>query len=75
MSRTLLAVVAIGLIVLWLLSSDCEYFQTYLPQPDLPRVRRNMSYDLRGDVPIPYVPVSPWQNAEVGPIYNRPLHY
>lgn len=39
----------------------------------IPRNRRLMSYDLRGDIPIPFVPVSPWNNPEVGPIYNRPL--
>lgn len=39
----------------------------------LPQVRRRMSYDIRGDVPIPYVPVSPWNNPEVGPIHNRPI--
>jgi hypothetical protein len=40
----------------------------------LPRVRRNMSYDLRGDIPIPFRPVSPWNNPEVGPIINRPMN-
>ena len=70
MSYTLLIIVLIGLGLLWF-SSDNEYFQTlYLPQR-----RRNMSYDLRGDVPIPYIPVSPWGMPEIGPIYNRPLSY
>ena len=35
---------------------------------------RNMSYDLRGDVPIPYTDVGPWLNSPHVPIYNKPLY-
>ena len=35
---------------------------------------RNMSYDLRGDIPIPKTYVGPWLNSSrAGPIINRPL--
>jgi hypothetical protein len=34
---------------------------------------RNMSYDIRGDPYIPFVPVSPWNNPEVLPIRNREM--
>lgn len=37
---------------------------------------RNMSYDLRGDVPIPGgcgQMVSPWNNSTLCPIQNRPM--
>lgn len=66
MLYTFLIIVAIGLII-WLLYN----YENFQP---LPRTRRNMSHDLRGDIPIPYIPVSPWNNPEVGPIYNRPLY-
>ncbi len=34
--------------------------------------RRNMSHDIRGDVPIPFRPyVSPWNIPSVLPIRNR----
>lgn len=39
----------------------------------LPQRRRNMSHDLRGDIPIPVRVVSPWNNATVGPLINRPM--
>lgn len=32
---------------------------------------RNMSYDLRGDPYIPYMPVSPWYQSTIRPIRNR----
>jgi hypothetical protein len=53
-------------IIIWLYSRTIESFSG----DPLPRVRRNMSYDLRGDIPIPFRPVSPWNNPEVGPIHN-----
>ena len=35
---------------------------------------RNMSYDLRGDIPIPRQPVGPWLNSSrAAPIVNKPL--
>jgi len=35
---------------------------------------RNMSYDLRGDIPIPRGQTGPWLNSSrEGPIMNRPL--
>ena len=35
---------------------------------------RNMSYDLRGDIPIPIGPVGPWLNSpRQAPIVNKPL--
>ena len=39
----------------------------------LPQRRRNMSHDLRGDIPIPVRMNSPWNNATVGPLINRPM--
>ena len=35
--------------------------------------RRNMSYDLRGDVPIPYAGWSPFLMSSGVPIRNKPL--
>ena len=35
---------------------------------------RNMSYDLRGDIPIPRYNVGPWLNSSTTPIYNKPLY-
>ncbi len=35
--------------------------------------KRNMSYDLRGDVPIRRQYTGPWLQASQTPIYNRPL--
>jgi hypothetical protein len=71
MSNTLLVLAIVGLIVIWACCGCYENFQeVYLPQ-----TRRNMSHDLRGDIPIPYFQVSPWNNPEVGPIYNRQLYY
>ncbi len=37
------------------------------------RSTRNMSYDLRGDVPIPYYINMPWNMSERMPIQNRTL--
>ena len=38
------------------------------------RSTRNMSYDLRGDIPIPpNTSLSPWLNSSLAPIYNKPL--
>lgn len=37
------------------------------------RSTRNMSYDLRGDVPIPRTYVGPWNNSSYAPIVNKPL--
>jgi hypothetical protein len=67
------------LIILALISLICRSYRTESFQSSimyaLPEVRRNMSYDLRGDadVRIPYSPVGPWNNPEVRPIVNRPL--
>ena len=36
--------------------------------------KRNMSYDLRGDIPIPMHYVGPWLNSPHIPIYNKPLY-
>jgi hypothetical protein len=66
---TNLIILAVVVIIMSLLHREVEGFDGY----PLFRVRRNMSYDLRGDIPIPYYPVSPWYQPEVGPIYNRPL--
>lgn len=35
--------------------------------------RRNMSYDLRSDVPIKYTYTGPWLQSSRHPIQNRPL--
>ncbi len=37
------------------------------------QTKRNMSYDLRGDIPIPYTVVSPWNNSELNPIHNNSI--
>ena len=37
------------------------------------RHTRNMSYDLRGDVPIPPSYVGPWNISENAPIQNKTL--
>jgi len=37
------------------------------------RSTRNMSYDLRGDVPVAKYNISPWLNSSLMPIYNKPL--
>lgn len=34
---------------------------------------RNMSYDLRGDMPIHRTPTGPWLQSSVTPIKNKPL--
>lgn len=34
---------------------------------------RNMSYDIRGDVPIKKMYTGPWLQSSQTPIYNRPL--
>ena len=34
---------------------------------------RNMSYDIRGDIPIKRTLTGPWLNPETRPIYNKPL--
>ncbi len=34
---------------------------------------RNMSYDIRGDVPIGHSYVGPWLQSSTRPIYNKPL--
>jgi len=45
------------------------YLDDPVYDPDLlPRTTRNMSYDIRGDPYIPFVPVSPWYNPEALPI-------
>jgi hypothetical protein len=50
----------------------CAYF--LVEHFMLPQRRRGMSYDIRGDPYIPYIPVSPWNQPTVGPIRNRPLY-
>ncbi len=35
---------------------------------------RNMSYDLRGDVPIPYQIIPPFNMSSIVPIQNKPLY-
>jgi hypothetical protein len=67
MSTLTLVILVIHILILILVGI---YFTT---ETFLPQVRHLMSYDLRGDIPIPYRPVSPWNNPEVGPVYNRPL--
>lgn len=65
----------IWVIILIILIVGCSIkpmMETFVGYP-LPRVRHLMSYDLRADIPVPYYPVSPWNNPEVGPIYNRSL--
>lgn len=37
------------------------------------RSTRNMSYDIRGDIPIPKTYIGPWNISSYAPIYNRPL--
>ena len=34
---------------------------------------KNMSYDIRGDVPIPYTYTGPWNQSTLRPIQNKPL--
>jgi hypothetical protein len=65
---------ALAIISLICRSHRTEYFQSSLMY-SLPEVRRNMSYDLRGeaDIRIPYTPVGPWNNPEVQPLVNRPM--
>lgn len=36
--------------------------------------KKNMSYDLRGDVPIPYFTIFPFNMSSTFPIMNRPLY-
>lgn len=67
MSPLTITIVIIVFLIASVFFANFEGFQS------LPQTRRNMSYDLRGDIPIPYHQVSPWNNPEVGPIYNRPL--
>lgn len=45
--------------------------------PSFPTRTRNMSYDLRGDIPIrpPIIAPSPFLNPPAIPIYNRPIDY
>ena len=65
----------IWVLILIIVIVGCSFkpaIETFVGYP-LPRVRHLMSYDLRGDIPIPYHPVSPWNNPEVGPIYNEPI--
>ncbi len=37
------------------------------------RSTRNMSYDLRGDVPIPMTYVGPWNISSYAPVVNKSL--
>ena len=37
------------------------------------RSTTNMSYDLRGDVPLSYTYVGPWNNSELAPVVNMNL--
>jgi hypothetical protein len=37
------------------------------------RSTRGMSYDLRGDVPIPSTYIGPWNISSYAPIRNKPL--
>lgn len=60
----------IGILLVIFLIVQWFSIESFVP---LPQVRRLMSYDIRGDIPIPYSPVSPWNNPEVGPIHNRPV--
>jgi hypothetical protein len=53
--------------------SDLPYYGDPYPFTISSRSTRNMSYDLRGDVPVTYQDVGPWNNSTRGPIYNRPL--
>ena len=54
--------------------SPTENDPIYYPIWNLPsRSTRNMSYDLRGDVPIPYVMNMPFNMSERAPIQNRTL--
>ena len=43
--------------------------------PSFPTRTRNMSYDLRGDIPIrpPIIAPGPFMNPPAVPIYNRPM--
>lgn len=73
MSKIFLIIVLCFIITLCVSEEYMESFIAYpLPYP-LPRVRRNMSYDLRGDLPIPYYGVSPWYQPEVCSILSRPI--
>ena len=51
------------------------YYYTYPPYWGYQTgTTRNMSYDLRGDIPIPYHQVSPWNQPTSFPIQNKPLY-
>lgn len=63
-------ILSIIIIVCYLIFRTKENFDG----SSLPQVRRLMSYDIRGDIPIPFRQVSPWNNPEVGPIHNRQLN-
>jgi len=57
------------LIVFYHLSDFCEMFDII---PIGTRSTRNMSYDLRGDVPIPYHMIFPFNMSTRAPIINAP---
>ncbi len=74
MWQLLIVIFAIILLLIQLQMIPNLTYENFMPMIyDLPEVRRNMSYDLRGDPYIPYVPVSPWNNPSVRPIRNRQM--
>lgn len=80
-----LAIVAVLGLIFFLVERSAETFVAGVDSPTTitpygiplfrfawwpPQRRRNMSYDLRGDIPIrPAMYVSPWYQPSVGPIY------
>lgn len=54
-----------------------RYFMTHTNYPfwnSQLGTTRGMSYDLRGDIPIPRSYVGPWNIGTRSPIVNRPLY-
>jgi len=58
---------------------DSPFYDYYDTHTDFPfwntqlGSRRNMSYDLRGDIPIPYSYTGPWNNPSRFPIINKSI--
>ena len=50
-----------------------RYPYSRYPLRNITRSTRNMSYDLRGDVPISYTYVGPWNNSSLSPVVNKNL--
>ena len=67
--------ICIGLLLLIILMIDCmDRYENFLFWNTPLENKRNMSYDLRGDVDIPYYYILPFNMSSTVPIKNKSIY-